>query len=313
MILLALLQQLLSHPLPDCARQSSCPWPAEAPASAVNLSGLDADFQQDMSGACHDPVSGKLWLCRNGGRGGSKVWRLAPRNGSWFIEREWAGFGDCEALCIPTPAEPNTLFTLDESSNSVQEWDLSGTGQILKRTWNLSSWVPAYGGGLGLEGLCVVPDASLTQAGFVDGSGNPRVSALGMGALTFVAHQNGGRVYVFDLSRANSSIQFVGSFLTQHPESAELCFDATLQRLFVLHGDNFNDIEVVKLSSQAVAGGRRLDRVLTYDYPGSANFEGFCVLQGSSACQNGRRGAFVLIDGGGNNSLYWHKQFPCGY
>lgn len=313
MLLLALLQQLQSHPLPDCARLQSCPWPAEAPGLAVNLSGLDSDFQEDMSGVIHDKATGKLWLCRNGGSGGSKIWRLAPRSGSWIIEREWAGFGDCEALCLPSPTEPNNLFTVEESTNSVQEWDLSGTAQVLKRTWNLSTWVPSYTGGLGIEGLCVVPDVSLAQAGFVDGSGNPRVSGLGMGALTFVAHQNGGRVYVFDLSRTNGQVQFVGSYATQYSESAELCFDQSLQRLFIVHGAGFNEIELVKLASEPVAGGRRFEREVTYDYPGLANFEGFCVLQGGSNCQNGRRGALVLIDGGGSSSVYWHRQFPCGY
>src|SRR5262245_28022256 len=64
--------------LPLCASTPACPWPAEPPTSAVNLTSIEGpgtnDFHVDLSGAFWNPYENALWVCRNGGTGGSKVW-----------------------------------------------------------------------------------------------------------------------------------------------------------------------------------------------------------------------------------------------
>ncbi|MBK7876283.1 MAG: hypothetical protein IPJ77_11080 [Planctomycetes bacterium] len=306
-----------------CRNVPACPWPAEPPSSATNLTAVEGpgtnDFHEDLSGAYWNPAQQALWLCRNGGSGGSKIWKLVSSGPSTFQvatvagqRAEWTGFGDCEAITLATLAEPSTLFTIEEGSNSIQEWDLSLPSAVLRRTWNLSAFVPAYAGGLGLEALTFVPDAALVAGGFVGANGQPRVSTQGMGSLAFVGHQNGGRIYVFDLNRATGAFQFVGAYRTSDPETAELFFDPSLGVLFAWHGDGRNDLEVLELGSTVVGSERQLDRRLTYDFPGTENVEGF-ALQWSPAGCPGTRGAFVTTDDGGAIALRWFRQFPCGF
>jgi len=286
----------------------------------VNLTPIEGpganDFHEDMSGAFWNPFEPALWVCRNGGTGGSKVWKLAPDGpGSFRVgtvvgrRAEWTGFGDCEAIALASFDEPNAVFTIDESTSSIREWDLSTPTASLQRTWNLGPFVPTYESGLGVEALAFVPDADLTAGGFVGGDGQPRTSAFGTGALAFVGHQNGGHVYVFDLDRANGDFQFVGEYATGDPETAELAFDPSLGVLWAWHGDGRNDLEALALRSQAAGPIRALERLLTYDYPGASNAEGFTV-QWAPSGGSGTRGAFVLVDDGGAQSLLWFRQFP---
>jgi len=135
---------------------------------------------------------------------------------------------------------------------------------------------------------------------------------LGLGALAFVGHQNGGRVFVFDLNRVNGAFQFVGQYATGDPEVAELTFDPTLSVLYAWHGDGWNDLEVLRLGSRPTGAIRELTHVLTYDYPGSANDEGFAIQWSPGSCV-GQRGGFVITDDGGGNSVRWCRQFPCGF
>lgn len=292
-----------------CVGTALCPWPAEPPALAVNLTSIEGpgtnDFHVDMSGAFWDPYAPALWVCRNGGTGGSKVWKLVPDGAGSFAvgtvagaRAEWSGFGDCEAIALATFAEPSTVYTVEEASSSIREWDLSTSAASLQRSWNLAAFVPTYAGGLGIEGLTFVPDDHLAAFGFVGADGQPRTSRLGMGALAFVGHQNGGRVYVFDLDRGSGSFDFVGAYATGDPETAELTYDPTVGRLYAWHGDGRNDLEVLELTSQPQGTIRAFDRRAMYDYPGTANDEGFAIQWTPGGCA-GVRGAFVLTDGGG--------------
>ena len=56
-----------------------------------------------------------------------------------------------------------------------------------------------------------------------------------MGALAFVAHQDGGRVYVFDLDRgsgsASGSFDYGGAYATGNPETAEVPYAPALVRV----------------------------------------------------------------------------------
>jgi hypothetical protein len=135
-----------------------------------------------------------------------------------------------------------------------------------------------------------------------------------MGGLMFVGHQNGGRVYVFDLSSTSSAFTFVGAYLTDGADTSEVTFDRSTSRLFLLHGNDVNTLEVCSLASVVQGAERKLVQLAIYDRPtGSAtttNLEGFAVASNDD-CVGGKRWAFETVDGGGAVSLVWFRNFPC--
>ena len=299
-------------------------WPAESLANATNLTHVEGpgenDFYVNLSGAFWNPDTRRLWLCRNGGTGGSKFWVLKEDgNGSFEIDYkaglrgEWTNFGDLEAITQADYSE-NVVYLLIEGEERIKEFDVSVYGTaVLRNNWNTSPHLPLNGGS-GAEGIVFVPDTFLSAQGFVDGNGNPYTSQNGMGGLMFVAHQNGGRIYAFDLNRSNGTFTFVGAYLTNYSESCELTFDRSDGRLYILHGANWNRIEVCTLGSTLVNGERRLNELFTYGRPsgspGNWNLEGFAVFPNDD-CVDGKRSAFLTIDDGGVESLLWYKDFPC--
>lgn len=300
------------------------PWPAESLTEATNLTHVEGaganDFHVNLSGAFWNPDTRRLWTCRNGGTGGSKFWALREDGSGSFeidyksgLRGEWTNFGDLEAITQANYGE-EVVYLLIEGEERIKEFDVSTYGTaVLRNNWNTTPHLPLNGGS-GAEGLAFVPDSFLVAQGFVDGSGNPYVSQNGMGGLMFVAHQNGGRVYAFDLNRTNGTFTFVGAYRTNYGESCELTFDRSDGRFYILHGANWNRLEVTTLGSTLVSGERRLNELFTYSRPTGSpsdwNLEGFAVLPNQD-CVGGTRSAFLTIDDGGATSLLWYKDFPC--
>lgn len=305
-----------------------CGWPAEGPYVADNLTPIEPEFGQftndfhvNLSGAVWNPVSRMLWVARNNNP--AKVWAVEQKaDGTYGIHYkggargEWGDkseFGDLEALTFVDFADTELLYLLNESAERVEAWDFSGYGDKAAAVaeWDLSASLP---GGSGAEGLTFVPDAFLAAQGFTDGDGNPVQSVLGMGGLMFVGHQNGGFVYVFDLDPAGTGFDPLGVFTTSAKETAGLEFDRSTGLLFIWHGGHDLNLEVTRLSSKAVAAGRRLETVKVYDGPGetigSDNLEGFAVVSNGD-CVDGKRSAFLTNDGGNLWSLLRYRDFPC--
>lgn len=299
-------------------------WPAETLTIATNLTAVEGagtnDFFVNMSSAFWNPITRRLWVCRNGGTDGSKFWALREDgNGSFEIDvqgglrGEWTNFGDLEAITQADYSE-SVVYLMIEGEERIKECSVSiyGTATITNN-WNTAPFLPLSGGS-GAEGLCFIPDSFLSAAGFVDQNGSPYVSQNGMGGLMFVAHQNGGRVYAFDLNRTNSTFTFVGSYKTNFSESCELTFDRSDGRLYILHGADHNTIEVTNLASSDVGGERQFTELVTYGRPtgspGSWNLEGFAIMSNTD-CASNQRSVFLTIDDGGSQSLLWYKQFPC--
>lgn len=299
-------------------------WPAETLTSATNLTAVEGagtnDFFVNMSSAFWNPVTRRLWVCRNGGTDGSKFWALREDgNGSFEIDvqgglrGEWTNFGDLEAI-TQTDYSESVVFLMIEGEERIKECRVAVYGTaVITNNWNTAPFLPLSGGS-GAEGLCFIPDSFLIAAGFVDQNGNPYVSQNGMGGLMFVAHQNGGRVYAFDLNRTNSTFTFVGAYKTNFSESCELTFDRSDGRLYILHGADHNTIEVTNLVSTVVGSERQFTELATYGRPtgspGSWNLEGFAIMPNTD-CSSNQRSAFLTIDDGGSQSLLWYKQFPC--
>lgn len=300
------------------------PWPAEDLASAINLTPVEGpgvnDFHTNLSGAFWNPDTRRLWLCRNGGLEGSKFWVLRENGQNGFVvdtrnslRGEWTNFGDLEAITQANYNE-DTVYLLIEGEERIKEFNVSVYGTaVLRNNWNLLPFLPVVGSS-GAEGIAFVPDSFLVAQNFVDGNGNPYVSRHGMGGVMLVAHQNGGRVYAFDLNRVTGAFSFVGAYKTNFTESCELTFDRSDGRLYVLHNADWNRLEVTTLGSTFVSPERKLNEIVTYGRPTGSpanwNLEGFALMSNGD-CANGTRSAFVTIDDGGANSLYWYRSFPC--
>lgn len=302
------------------------PWPAEPWDQAANLTPIEGPapngFYEDLSGAMWNPVTRRLWLVRNGPNAAtSKIWavRETAAPPGWAIDvqdgrrGEWTGFGDLEAITFADFNSP-TAYLMIEGEELIKAFDLSTYGVAVPvRTWNTAPHLPRQGGD-GSEGITFVPDAYLRAGGFTDGNGQPYVSRHGMGGLMLVGHQNGGRVYAFDLAPNSSEFTFVGAYLTSFSETAELFFDRSTGLLFIFHGAGFNTIEVTSLASFQQGAERRLEVRTIYDRPSgsptNANLEGMAI-QPNDECENGRRWLFLTQDDGAAVSLLWFRQFPC--
>ena len=97
-----------------------------------------------------------------------------------------------------------------------------------------------------------------------------------------VAHQNGGRVYAFDLDRSDSTFDFVGAYKTRKTESSGLEFDRSNGYLYIWHniGPAPNYLEVTTLASH-VDGERTLTPIAEFEGPKSGNLEGIAILPAS--------------------------------
>ena len=222
---------------------------------------------EDLSGAVWNPVRRELWVCRNGGDGGgSKLWVLVqnPVSGIWEIgsksgqRGEWTDFGDFEGVTQVDFLE-ESIYAIIEGEERIKKYDVSTYGQkTLERDWDTSPHLPENDGD-GAEGITFVPDAWLAAWGFLDGAGDLYVSQRGMGGLMFVAHQNGGRLYAFDLDPDSNDFDFVGEYLTSATESSGLEFDRSNGVLYIWHDADFDTLEAVSLASVPDEGVRRLN------------------------------------------------------
>lgn len=258
------------------------PWPAEAWTSATTLTHLDPSFKNNMSGACYNPETETFWVCCNGGP--SAFWALRrDKSGNWGVATKGGkqakynlGKGDLEGIC-QVNYQDSLVYLMVEGADKIREYDVSRYGHAtLKQEWDISAHVPTKGGA-GSEGITFVPDEWLKKQKFTDATGKPYVSKNGMGGLMFVAHQNGGRVYVFDLSVGKKDVHFVGSYKTSRAESSALEFDRSSGVLYIWHNTGPNYLEVSRLSSYKEGGERRLSTVTELMGPRRGNLEGIAI------------------------------------
>lgn len=262
------------------------PWPGEPWQQAQNLTFLDDDFGKNLSGATWNPETRTLWVCVNApGKFLAIVedcagsYKVDVRNGQ---RGEWAPGGDLEGI-TQADYKDQSVYLMAEGEDIIRRFDTSVYGVVkLTHSWNIKPHVPTSGGA-GSEGITFVPDSWLTSKGFVDKAGAPYVSRNGMGGLFFVAHQNGGQVYVFDLSTAGTALNFVGAYKTSRTESSGLEFDRSNGRLYVWHNLGTNYLEITDLASVALADGTRQFKTLKeYDSPKAGNLEGVAITPTSA-------------------------------
>ena len=273
------------------------PWPGEPWTSAQIFTHLDPDFLNNLSGASWTPETRTFWVCRNGRP--SVFWALKLNSdGNLDIARDDAGNpakfdvggGDLEGIC-QVDYKSDLVFLLLENTDLIYAYDVSTFGTaVLKNQWDISAYVPTTIG-VGAEGITFVPDKWLDKHGFVDGEGTPHVSKNGMGGLMFVAHQNGGRIYVFDLGPNGNIVSFVGAYKTAQRESSGLEFDQSTGLLYIWHNIDDNSLEITKLSSFIENEERRLTPVAEFVGPKTGNLEGIAIVPSET-----KNKIFLIVD-----------------
>jgi len=274
-------------------------WPGESWTDATNLTGLNGEFIDNMSGSTWNPETRIFWVSCNGGP--SAFWTIVEDgSGDWEIGNQYNAAGDLEGITQADYSE-DVVYLLNESSGLIVEYDVSvpGTATFV-RQWNISAHIPAYGAGpLGPEGITFVPDEWLEHWGFRNSAGELYTSHNGMGGLILVAHQNGGRIYVFDLNRSDSTYDFVGAYRTRRAESAGLEFDRSNGYLYIWHNTGSNYLEITTLASYLNSGERYLTPIAEFTGPAgsSGNLEGIGIPPASGA-----ENWCLMVDDGTNGS-----------
>ncbi|MDH3468998.1 MAG: hypothetical protein OES26_24455 [Gammaproteobacteria bacterium] len=165
----------------------------------------------------------------------------------------------------------------------IREYETSGNAA--NRVWRIPAQVPVVGG---LEGMVFVPDTNLSQAGFVDGTGQlyPR-SRFGLGGLFFLSAQGNcqgdGAILVIDVDPDpvnNTDFKHVGTYKTPLKDPRGLEFDRSKNVLYAI--DDSGEVAAVRLTSSPSAEGRLLDDVLHTVGPGSNALEGIALPQKES-------------------------------
>lgn len=289
------------------AAAEACEWPASIPPDVTALAGLETNFRISLSGATWNPVDRALWVVRGDG---ATAWRLVEDGDDWRIDGEWSlGSIDAESIVLSDPAgAPELVHVMIELDEVIMAFDLSGADAEEVRTWDTTEWLRAKGTS-GSEGMTFVSDAALASWGFVDGDGAPRTSTLGHGGLFFTGTQNGGVISVFDLSDTDDQVDFVGEYTTTREDISALEFDPSTGRLYIWHGGDDNDLEVVRLSSTESGGVRSFEVEAVFDYPGDDNLEGFAIM-GVEDCVDGLRPLVFTMDDGANRALDVYADWP---
>jgi len=221
----------------------------------------------EASGLHWNPLTQRLYLVQDDGR--LRVLQYNAGTGNFSALANKAIPGGPEGI-TQADFSANEFYVIDENNYQIRKFSHNGnfSNIIEARHWNLlqsPSPMPDTGN-VGPEGICFVPDAALSAMGFVsEASGQPYISTKGMGGLLFIAHQNGGYLWVYDVNpEADNDFLYVGKYKTNRAESCDLAFDRSTNLLYVLHNIDSNYLEVTDLASSVESGERKMHTVSEY-------------------------------------------------
>ncbi len=261
-------------------------WPSESWTQAVPLTAvMDAGGVQDLSGLHWNPVTNRLYLVQGSGYLRVLQWNTA---GNTFSQLAFKNLPGGPEGITQVDYSANEFYVIAENAFEIRKYTTSAnlSSVTLAKHWNLLNAPSPMTdtGNTGPEGIVFVPDAALAAAGFVSQqTGSPYTSVKGMGGLVFIAHQDGGYIWVFDINPGvNNDFAYVGKYKSSQAESCDLSFDRTTGLLYILHNISGNNrLEVSDLSSTIVNGERKLTDTNEYfipNTPGSNdNVEGFAL------------------------------------
>ena len=300
--------------LPVAFLKAQNSWPAESWQNSLNLTALDPLFSQNLSGTYWNEETQRLWVCVNNP---GTVFCLRKKEGAdvWLIDSV-AGIpcrfsigGDIESVCQADDSD-STFYVTDESTSVIKRYKVKSNGQFqLLKSFDTSPFLPAYVNGLGAEGLAFVPDFWLQNNGFRKANGDLYGGNSASGGLFFIAHQNGGQIYAFDLQPVTAAVTYIGGYKTARIESSGLEFDRSTGKLFIWHNIGTNYIEVTDLTSNVSGTGRQINKLVEFNGPKGGNLEGIAF---TPACSD-KHWYFSTDDGNSNGmALMWFRQFdPC--
>ncbi|WP_182045438.1 lamin tail domain-containing protein [Curtobacterium sp. ME26] len=303
-------------------------WPGGPDETVLDAEGT---FTGDLSGLDWTTSStsrdGQLWAVQNGdgllyhlvpdGKGG---WAPTNAAGTDLRYADGTGTPDAEGVTV-TADDPGAVYVSTERDNDVSKVSrpavlrfatTAGAESTLRATdeWNLAADFPGLGANAGLEGVTWVPDAWLTERGFVDqhtGAAYAPASYPGHGdGLFFVGVEGTASVYAYALMD-DGSFQRVATISTPFSLLAEVQFDPTLDALWVV-------------CDEACSGRTALFDVQDgafalaslYEAPANADRtlanEGFAI---SGRCVDGARATFYADDNDTNGASLRTGTHPC--
>jgi len=180
----------------------------------------------------------------------------------------------------------NEFYVIDEKTCEIRRYTHGGDylSVTLANKWNLKA-PPSnmtVKGNEGPEGIEFVPDSYLKAIGFISSETNQKyISTKGMHGLIFIAHQEKGLIWVYDVNPSkNDDFTFVGTYKTDQNESCDLAFDRSTGLMYILHNIGNNSLEVTDLSTESFLENYKFVKKQEYAVPnpsGSQNIEGFAI------------------------------------
>ena len=259
-------------------------WPSKTWASAVNLTSvMSSSGITELSSLYWNNDLNRLYSVSNDG-----VFRVLQLN---LTTNTFTQIGSISNLGGPEGITQvnnlaNEFYTVDESSYQIRKYTHNATfgNSVLDKYWNLLDAPSSMSDtdNDGPEGIAFIPDSYLSSVGFVSSvTGKTYTSVKGMGGLIFIAHQNKGYIWVFDLNPLiSNNFAFVGKYKTAESESCDLSFDPSTGLLYILHNTGDNYLEVTNLKTTVSSGTYKFVALAEYQLPstsGSDNTEGFAM------------------------------------
>ncbi len=278
--------------MPNYLLAQALNWPAESWANARNLTSvMNATDLIELSGLHWNPNTQRLYIVQDNGR--FRVLQYHSENESFTEIANLSMTGNPEGI-MQVDYDSNIFYTADEKNYEIRQYSHSAdfsTVSLLKKWRLLTPHSPMTDtGNNGIEGIAFIPDSYLEKIGFVSSvTGMPYTSQKGMGGLIFLAHQDVGNIWVYDVDPELSfEFIYVGNYKTNRKESCDLAFDRTTGLLYILHNVGNNFIEVTDLSLVETTEGE-LKFTTLYEYrlsnptDGDTNIEGIAI---SPFCEN---------------------------
>lgn len=268
-----------------------------SPSAAIELSGLH-----------WNSVNNRLYAVQNDGR--LRVLQYDASGGTFSQIANKSFDGGPEGI-TQVDLSANEVYTIDENEYEIRKYTHNASFSTLteSRHWNLlqaPSPMPDTGN-TGPEGIAFVPDSFLADSNFTSSvTGQPYVSTKGMGGLMFVAHQDGGYIWVFDLNPdVNNDFAYVGKYKTSRSESCDLAFDRSTGLLYILHNVGSNYLQVTNMSLAPAPGSEptfsTLNEYFIANPTGSnTNVEGFALMP---KCGDLTGSAFLCRDASSSEAL----------
>lgn len=266
---------------------SQSAWPSSIWNNATGLNTVMSNAGlTDLSGLHWNPQTNRLYVLHGDGR--VRVLQYDATAQAFTQVANKTISGGPEGITQANLAA-NEFYTMDENNYEIRKYTHTANFSSVTEAkhWNLLQAPSPMTdtGNTGPEGIVFVPDASLTAANFTSSvTGQPYTSTKGAGGLFFVAHQDGGYVWVFDINPSvNNDFAYVGKYKTHRNESCDLAFDRSTGLLYILHNISANYLEVTDLSLGPATGGEATfattaEYFISNPSDGNMNIEGFALM-----------------------------------